>query len=150
MSYAHDDEPRLKRLDSMLGVLERQHGLTAWHDRRLIAGDPWDEEIRGRLDEMDIFLFIASQASLVSDYIRKVELRVAKRRRKLKEVEIVVVKLEPSAVDDDRSLGKLQRLGCRAGSIAETNPRSVAWEEVRKSLLPVIERVREEKKAAPR
>ena len=150
VSYAHDDEARLKRLDSMLGVLERQHGLTAWHDRRLIAGDEWDEEIRRRLDEMDIFLFIASQASLVSDYIRDVELRVAKRRRRQKEVQIVAVKLEPCAVDDDGPLGKLQRLGRRAGSIAETNPRSRAWEEVRKSLLPVIERVREKKKAARR
>ena len=37
VSYAHDDERQLKRLDSMLGVLERQHGLTAWHDRRLIV-----------------------------------------------------------------------------------------------------------------
>jgi internalin A len=150
VSYAHDDEPRLKRLDSMLGVLERQHGLTAWHDKRLIAGDEWDQEIRRRLDEMDIFLFIASQASLVSDYIRDVELRVAKRRQRRKEVQLVSVKLEPCAVDDDRALGRLQRLGRPSGSIAETNPRSVAWEEVRQSLLPVIERVRENKKTTKR
>ena len=63
---------------------------------------------------------------------------------------IVSVKLEPCAVDDDRALGKLQRLGRRAGSIAETNPRSRAWEEVRKSLLPVIERMREKKKTTQR
>ncbi|MCH8046006.1 MAG: TIR domain-containing protein [Planctomycetes bacterium] len=150
VSYAHEDERQLKRLDSMLGVLERQHGLTAWHDQRLIAGDQWDEEIRRRLDEMDIFLFIASAASLVSDYIRDVELRVAKRRQRKKEVQIVTVKLEPCAVDGDKALGKLQRLGRRVGSIAETNPRSVAWEEVRKDLLPVIERARERKKAAQR
>ena len=99
---------------------------------------------------MDIFLFIASQASLVSDYIRDVELRAAKRRQRRKEVRIVSVKLEPCAVDGDRALGKLQRLGRRTGSIAETNPRSIAWEEVRQSLLPVIERVRENKKAAQR
>ncbi len=150
VSYAHEDERLLKRLDSMLSVLERQHGLTAWQDKRLIAGDEWDQEIRRRLDEMDIFLFIASQASLVSHYIRDIELRVAKRRRRRKEVQIVSVKLEPCAVDDDRALGRLQRLGRRDGSIAETNPRSLAWEEVRQSLLPVIERVRENKKAAQR
>ena len=146
VSYASDDERQLKRLDAMLRVLEQQHGLASWHDRLLIAGDEWDEQIRRRLDEMDIFLFIASQASLVCKYIRDVELPVAKRRRRKKEVHIVSVKLEPCAVDDDPVFGKLQRLGRRAGSIAETNPRSLAWEEVRQSLLPVIAQVREKKR----
>lgn len=58
VSYAHDDERQLKRLDAMLDVLEQYHGLTSWRDRRLIAGDEWNEEIRRRLEDMDIFLFI--------------------------------------------------------------------------------------------
>ena len=49
VSYAHDDERQLKRLDAILDVLEQQHGLSAWRDQRLITGDQWDEEIRRRL-----------------------------------------------------------------------------------------------------
>lgn len=145
VSYASDDERQLKRLDAILDVLEQQHGLVSWRDRRLIAGDEWDEEIRRRLEEMDIFLLIASQRSLVRPYVRDPELKRARERHEAGEVEIVTVKLEPCAADEDAYLGKLQRLARRYSSIAETNPRSAAWEQVRKDLLPVIERVRQKK-----
>jgi internalin A len=150
VSYAHDDERQLKRLDSILDVLEQQHGLTPWRDKRLIAGDEWDEEIRARLEDMDIFLFIASAASMASPYIRDPELQRAKERRALGQVEMVAVKLEPCAHDDDPFLGKLQRLPAKSKSIAETSPRSAAWEQVRKGLLPVIERVRKRKEKEAR
>lgn len=148
VSYAHDDERQLKRLDLILDILEQQHGLASWHDQRLIAGEEWDAEIRRRLEEMDIFLFIASQTSLVRPYIRDPELKRAKERYEAGDVVIVVVKLEPCASDEDPFLGKLQRLAARFRSIAGSNPRSKAWEQVRKDLLPVIKRVREKKKKA--
>jgi internalin A len=145
VSYAHDDERQLKRLDAILDVLEQQYGLTSWSDKRLIAGDEWNEEILQRLDGMDIFLFIASQSSMVRPYIKDPELRRARERRDAGEIEIVAVKLEPCASDDDAFLGKLQRLAPKFKSIAEAPLKSVAWEQVRKDLLPVIKRVREKK-----
>jgi internalin A len=145
VSYAHDDKRQLKRLDLTLDILEKQQGLTSWLDQRLIAGEEWDEEIRRRLEEMDIFLFIASQTSLVRPYITDPELKRAKERYENGEIDIVTVKLEPCACDDDIFLGKLQRLAPRFKSVTETSPRSMAWEQVRKDLLPVIKRVRTKK-----
>jgi internalin A len=145
VSYAHDDEPRLKRLDLMLDVLEQQHGLSPWRDKRLIAGDEWDAEIRRRLAEMDIFLFVASATSLVRPYIRDPELKLAKQRHAKGEIELVSVRLEPCACDDDDFLGKLQRLAPMHKSIAESKLKSGAWENVRLDLLNVIKRVREKK-----
>jgi internalin A len=143
--YAHEDERQLKRLDLILDILEQQHGLAPWRDARLIAGEGWDEEIRQRLEAMDIFLFVASQHSLVRPYIRDTELRRARERRAAGEVEIVTVKLEACACDEDPYLGKLQRLAPKFRSIAEAPIRSAAWEQVRRDLLPVIERVRARK-----
>jgi internalin A len=145
VSYAHDDERQLKRLDAMLDVLEQYHGLEPWRDKRLIAGMEWDREIRDRLEAMDIFLFIASQSSLVRPYIRDPELRRAKERQKKGEIEVVSVKLEPCASDEDPFLGKLQRLATKYKSIAETKLKSAVWEEVRLGLLPVIQKVREKR-----
>ncbi|HEV7904103.1 MAG TPA: COR domain-containing protein [Pyrinomonadaceae bacterium] len=145
VSYAHEDERQLKRLDAILDVLEQQHGLTAWLDKRLIAGSEWDEEIRRRLEEMDVFLFIASQTSLVRPYIKDPELRRARERHAKREVEVVTVKLEPCACDEDRFLGGLQRLATKFQSIAQAKLKSAAWEQVRKDLLPVIKRVRQRK-----
>lgn len=145
VSYAHEDERQLKRLDSILDVLEQQHGIEAWDDKRLIAGEEWDSEIRLRLEEMDIFVFIASQTSLVRPYIKDIELKRAKERKTAKEIEIVTVKLEACASDDDPYIGKLQRLASNFKSIAEAPLKSTAWEQVRKDLLPVIKKVRDKK-----
>ncbi|MHC4440878.1 MAG: TIR domain-containing protein [Planctomycetota bacterium] len=145
MSYAHDDERQLKRLDAILDVLEQHHGLMSWSDKRLIAGQEWDGEIRRRLEDMNIFLFIASQMSLIRPYIKDPELKRAKERHKAGEIEVVAVKLEPCACDEDPFLGKLQRLAPRYKSIAQSKLRSAAWEQVRKDLLPVIERARKKK-----
>jgi hypothetical protein len=145
VSYAHEDERQLKRLDSILDVLEQQYGWLPWRDKRLIAEDEWDEEIRFKLEEMDIFLFIASQASLVRPYIRDPEIKRALERKEAKEIEVVVVKLEPCACDEDIFLGKIHRLASNYKSIAEAPLKSAAWEKVRKDLLPVIKRVRNKK-----
>jgi internalin A len=145
VSYSHQDEKQLKRLDCILDVLEQQHGLTSWNDKRLLTGDYWDKEIRARLEDMDIFLFIASQHSLVSKYIRDVEIKRALTRKRKGEVEIATVKLEACACDEDAHLGKLQRLARNYRSVSETNPRSTVWEQVRRDLLPVIDKVRQRK-----
>jgi len=123
--------------------------LTSWRDQRLIAGNVWNEEICRRLEDMDIFLFIASATSLVRPYIKDPELRRARERHEAGEVEIVMVKLEPCACDDDPFLGKLQRLASKFSSIAQARIKSEAWEQVRKDLLPVIERMRRRIEGTP-
>src|SRR5262249_13466251 len=129
--YAHDDERQLKRLDLMLDILEQQYGLAPWRDKRLIAGEEWDVRIGERLEEMDVFLLVASQTSLVRPYIRECELRRAIERRETDGIEVVAVKLEACACDEDPELGKLQRLAPKFKSIAEAPLRSTAWEQVR-------------------
>ena len=145
VSYAHEDERLLKRLDPMLAILEQHYGLQSWRDRRLISGVEWEKEIRRHLENMDIFLFIASPISLVRPYIRNIELRRARERWEQGEVQIVTVKLEPCACDEDEVLGKLQRLGSRFPSIAQAKLKSAAWEQVRLDLLPVISDIQKRK-----
>jgi hypothetical protein len=68
--------------------------------------------------------------------------------RNLIGLDIVAVKLEPCAVDEDPFLGKLQRLAPKFRSVAKAPLKSSAWEQVRKDLLPVIKRVRAKKEKA--
>jgi hypothetical protein len=139
---------RMTSLRWLSGIrgLKQYHGLASWRDKRLIAGIDWDEEIRSRLEDMDIFLFIASATSLLRPYIKDPELKRARERRAAGEIEIVSVMLEPCAYDADPFLRRLQRLGSRERSIAETSLKAGAWEQVRRDFLPVIQRVRDKKK----
>jgi hypothetical protein len=89
--------------------------------------------------------FFLTERSL---YLLVLEPRSGLAQRDAGAVEVVVVKLEPCACDDDPFLGKLQRLAPKLGSIAEVSPKSKAWEQVRKDLLPVIQRVRRRKEGA--
>lgn len=116
------------------------------------AGILWSELLRDFYWFSEYFYTLKTtlddQTSLVRPYIKDPELRRAKERHEAGEVEIVAVKLEPCACDDDPFLGKLQRLAPKFKSVAETPLKSKAWEQVRKDLLPVIQRVREKKKKA--
>lgn len=140
VSYAHEDERQVRRLDFILSAMEQYGEIEVWTDKRLIAGEEWDEEIRRRLEEMDVFVFVASQRSLVRPYILKTEISRALERRLQGQIEVATVKLEPCACDDHPEIGKFQRLAAKLKTIAETSPRSKAWEQVRVDLTELVRR----------
>ncbi len=142
MSYAQDDLRQLKRLDAILDALEQFHQLTPWSDKRLIAGEEWDKEIRSRLEQMDIFLFVASQISLTRPYIRDPEIKRAQVRHSEGKIHVVTLKLEPCACDEHPFLRQLHRLASGYRSVAETKIKATIWEQVRTDLIPVIQKAR--------
>jgi hypothetical protein len=64
-----------------------------WHDQQLEAGNRWDDEIRGALREMNVFVCLVSYEFLASDYVMQVELKESLRQEKKKEVAIVPILL---------------------------------------------------------
>ncbi len=145
--FAKEDEKKIKTLDLVLDVLVQHEDINWWRASRLIPGQNWDEEILQHLETMDIFLFIASHNSLVSSYIRDPELRRAQERYLAGNIEVVPVKIGSCACDEDPFLGKFQRLVSDLPPIAEFHKKEFAWDEVRKELIPLIHRVRENKEA---
>lgn len=76
-SYSHVDKKYMDKR-SLLGYLdglERSGEVEFWWDEEIVAGDKWDEEIRGRIRETDIALILVSQWFLNSAYCQKVEIR---------------------------------------------------------------------------
>ncbi len=61
-------------------MLKRQGVITAWHDRRIDAGDNLDKEISHYLEEADIVLLLVSSDFLASDYCYDVEMSRALER----------------------------------------------------------------------
>ena len=46
-SYSHKDERLRDDLADALALLKRQSILTEWHDRKIAAGDEWEQSFQG-------------------------------------------------------------------------------------------------------
>lgn len=91
--YVHErDDPSL--LAYLKGTLERE-GIVLWWDKRLEAGDLWDDEIKQQIAAADIALVLVSQAFLNSRYCIENEVAAFLAARKTKGLVIFPVILAP-------------------------------------------------------
>jgi len=65
-SYSHKDEELRDKLATHLSNLEWQNVISSWHDRKLVAGMEWDDEIKSQLDSADIILLLISPDFIAS------------------------------------------------------------------------------------
>lgn len=80
VSYSHVDEGLKDAVLRHLKPLERMNLITEWHDRKLLAGDVWADEISKNLEEADIVLLLVSIDFINSKYCYDVELDRALER----------------------------------------------------------------------
>lgn len=76
VSYSHEDSKYLEGPGSLLGFLKglESEGVEFWHDRRIGAGELWDETIKREIARSNLALVLVSQAFLHSDYCRNKEI----------------------------------------------------------------------------
>jgi hypothetical protein len=51
ISYSHQDEQLKEKLDAHLATLKKQGLIDAWHDRKIKAGDSFDDAISTQLKQ---------------------------------------------------------------------------------------------------
>ncbi len=79
-SYSHKDEQYKDELDRHFTMLKRSGLIETWHDRKILAGTEWDEEIKMQLEEADIVLLMLSADFFASEYIWNEELKIIRER----------------------------------------------------------------------
>ncbi len=99
LSYSHHDITWLGRLRTHLSGLRRANEIESWDDKEILPGDQWNEVIRGKLEEADVYILLLSANFIASDYIWNTELstaigQFAKRRATLIPVLIDPIDLE--------------------------------------------------------
>lgn len=149
-SYAHEDELHRAALEKYLIVLKLQGVIEHWDDRKLVAGDKWNEEINENLERAHIIVLLVSIDFLNSDYIRTKEMRRAMERLGAGEAVVVPVLVRiTGGWNTVLGLGALQGLPVRPGSQPEelvpvkswADP-DEAWECVVTGLRRTIEKFR--------
>jgi hypothetical protein len=68
-SYAHEDEPLRDELQDHLAILERRGVIRSWHDRAIVPGHDWSQEIDQHLREADLVLLLISKDFIASDSV---------------------------------------------------------------------------------
>ncbi|MCY7359966.1 MAG: TIR domain-containing protein, partial [Rudanella sp.] len=79
-SYSHKDEQYRNELETHCAMLKRSGRIETWHDRKIVAGEAWDEKIKDQLQQADIVLLMISADFLNSDYIWEHELGIVRER----------------------------------------------------------------------
>lgn len=90
-SYCHKDEALRDQLESHLALLKIQGLISAWHDRRIIAGDNVDNSISSQLESADIVLLLVSADFINSDYCYSREMTRALERDAAGEARVIPV-----------------------------------------------------------
>ena len=57
-SYAHEDEPLLKQLETHLSLLKRQGLISLWHDRQIVPGMDWAQTIDVHVERASLILLL--------------------------------------------------------------------------------------------
>ena len=90
ISYSKQDKEFRDALLVHLRSLEGEEIIT-WHDRQILPGTLWDEEIKARLNAADIILLLISADFLATDYCKQVEIPEALRRHEAGEATVMPV-----------------------------------------------------------
>ncbi len=95
ISYSHRDEKALERLHTHLATLLRENKITAWYDRKVLAGDNIDSKIDVNLSDSELFLALVSPDFLASNYCYEKEMAEALERHERGTLRVIPIILEP-------------------------------------------------------
>lgn len=110
ISYSHEDEKWLEKLQVHLRPMSRDMGVEIKYDQGILqAGKPWHEVIQEALRTSSIVIFLVSPHFIDSEYIREHELRPMLEAAKEEGVIVSWIYLDHSR-HDRTGLDKLQAL----------------------------------------
>lgn len=140
-SYSHADEALRDELEKHLKLLQRQHVIDTWHDRKISSGSEWDKVINKNLDTADIILLLISADFLASDYCWDIEIQRAMQRHEEGSVVVIPVLLRPCDTGNADFM-KLQGLPKNFKPVTTWTNRDEAFTDIAKGIRVVAEEIR--------
>lgn len=143
VSYSSKDKRFKDELLKQLKVLAQQDIISTWHDGLLVPGQQWNAEIVEHLNSSQVILLLISPDFLTSDYVNKVELKLAAERHKKREACVIPVLVRnvnawKSQPFGDLKLGDLQAVPAAERFIVEWPNRNKAFADVAQGIQEVI------------
>jgi TIR domain len=107
ISYCNEDWQWLDRLCKHLAVLERKNLIDVWSDRRIGAGERWEDEIEKALTGAKIAVLILTPGFMASRYIWEREITHIQRHQAAGML-VLPIRAEPCAWDLESLLAQIE------------------------------------------
>jgi hypothetical protein len=133
-SYSHKDEALRDELEVHLAMLKREGAISAWHDRKILAGDELNGQIHARLSDAQVILLLVSPDFLASAYCYDVEMTRAMELHMEGRARVIPVILRPSDWQASAPFAKLMAVPTDGKAITKWPDRDEAWLDVVKQL----------------
>lgn len=139
-AYAHEDERLRTQFEKQLGLLRRQGLIAEWHDRNIVAGTDWAQEIDEQMNRADIILLLVSADFMASDYAYSIEMMRAIERHESGEARVIPIILRP--VDWlSAPFAKIQALPRDAKPVTSWSNRDEAFYDIALGISSIIENI---------
>ncbi|MPW19734.1 TIR domain-containing protein [Paraburkholderia sp. CNPSo 3157] len=136
-SYTHIDESLRDQLEIHLSLMKREGLISAWHDRRIIAGDNLDDSIDEQLEKADIILLLVSANFIASEYCIATEMTRALERHKAGDARVIPVILR--ACDwHSAPFGKLNAVPTDGRPVTSWANQDEAFTDIAKSIRKAV------------
>ena len=142
-SYSHKDSKHRDRMEQALVLLKSQDNiLDDWSDKCIAPGQHISDEVRKRLDETDIVVFLLSPAFIDSDACMeewRIASSIAESRSSFVRIPIILSECAWKDIEEMADLKALPDDGIPVGSASNLNQ---AWQQVYEGIRSVAVRIR--------
>lgn len=144
-SYSHKDEELRDQLETHLKLLQRSGFISSWHDRRIMPGDNWKDQIDDNFKQADLILLLVSADFIASDYCYDVEMKMALKRESSGDARVAPVILR-ACEWREAPFGKLQALPKDGKGVTSWGNRDEAWNDVATGIRRAVEELRQRRR----
>ncbi len=141
-SYSHKDQEFRTDLETSLAALRDNQLIDDWHDKKIIAGEDWNQEIENNLKNSHIILLLFSPDFIASEACKK-EVESALKLKKEKDAVFIPIILRDCAWKDVKNIGNIQVLPADATAVSKWEDKDSAWNSVYQGIKQQIEKIRD-------
>ena len=139
ISYSHLDEEHINEFIKHIAPLKNNGLIEDWYDRKILAGQDFQDKIDNKLENADIICLFISANFLSSNACMK-EKRNALKLKKTKGIVVVPIILSKCGWLDDKEIFSLLALPTDGKPVSDFTDSNNAWNNVYNGLKVVIEK----------
>lgn len=139
-SYSHRDERYRNELSVSLSILRHEGAIEEWHDRKIVAGAQWADEIDDHLDAAQLILLLISRDFIASEYCYGKEMTRAIERHNDGLARIIPIIVRPWDFSGT-PFATLQALPTDAKAVTVWTNRDKAWLDVLKGITRAVKEI---------